>query len=144
MASDNIKDFSIQWVLFGLLFFSLLSFAVSFTFYNNQDALGTSGAVFETSREAIGEKLIATEDSSNILLNITSETNPEVSDLGSRDSVATSYGTTGTAKGFFETSKVFMGWILTGTSGQILISVFSGMFGLLALYFIIKAVRNGV
>ena len=143
MANENLKEFSIQWILFGLLFFCLISFAISFSFYNNPNALGDSENVFESSQQAIGLKLIATEDSANLLLNITSETNPEVSDLGSRDSVATSYGTTGSAKGFFETTKIFMGWVLTGTSGQILISVFTGMFGLTALFFIIKSIRQG-
>lgn len=143
MANENLKDFSISWILFGLLLFCLLSFAISFTFYNNPNALGDSNSIFESSQQAIGTNLIATEDSSNLLLNITAETNPEVSDLGSRDSVATSYGTTGSAKSFFETSKIFMGWILTGTSGQILIAVFTGMFGLTALFFIIKSIRQG-
>lgn len=143
MGVDNIREFSIQWILFGLLFFCLLSFAISFMFFNNPTGLGDSKEVFEDSQTSIQSKLVATEDGSNILLNITANTNPTEGFLGSRDSVATSYGTTGTAKGFFESTKIFMGWILTGTSGQILISVFGGMFGLLALYFIIQLIRSG-
>lgn len=143
MAVDNIKDFSIQWIQFGLLFFCLLTFALAFMFFNNPTGLGDSQAILEDSQTSVQSKLIATEDGSNVLLNITANTNPTEGYLGSRDSVATSYGTTGTAKGFFESLKIFMGWILTGTSGQILASVFGGIFGLLALYYIISLIRNG-
>jgi len=46
MANDNIKDFTIQWIFFGLLFFSLLSFAVIFVANNNADAFGSSANKF--------------------------------------------------------------------------------------------------
>jgi|LGOV01.1.fsa_nt_gb hypothetical protein len=144
MVNDNFKDIAINWTLFGLLFFSLLSFAVLFSFNNNPDALGNTKNEFNKARQITGTRLIQLEDSSNVLLNITSKTNPELGDLGSRDSVATSYGEAGTIKGFFEASKVFMGFILFGTAGEILISVFAGMMGLTLLYLTIKAVRNGL
>ncbi len=144
MADNNLKDFSINWVLFGLLFFCLLSFAVSFMFNNNPLGFGDSGDFFEDTALNMQGKLLALPNNSNALLNITSETNPEISDLGSRDSVATSYGIMGTSKGFFESSKIFMGWVLTGTVGQLLVSVFGGLFSLVALYFITKWIRNGI
>jgi len=37
----------------------------------------------------------------------------------------------------------FMGWIITGTAGKMLVSIFLGMFGLMALYFITKWIRQG-
>lgn len=144
MADLNLKDFAINWVLYGLLFFCLITFTISFMFFNNPEGLGDSQDIFESSAATMRVKLIALPNESNALLNITSETNPEISDLGSRDSVATSYGITGTSKGFFEASKIFMGWILTGTSGQLLIAIFGGLFGLTSLYFITKWIRNGI
>jgi len=144
MADNNLKDFSINWILFGLLFFSLLSFTISFMFYNNPTGLGDSASIFDDTAAEYESKLMAIPEDSDVLLNITSETNPEVSDLGSRDSVATSYGTMGNSRGFFVSAKIFMGWILTGVIGDILLAVFSGLFGFTALYFIVKWVRNGI
>ena len=143
MATDNIKEFTVQWVLFGLLFFCLLSFAISFTFNNNADGLGDSKGVFDTLQANLSSRLIETEDSGNAILNISSETNPEVSDLGSRDSVATSYGLVGNARGFFSTTKVFLGWIIEGEAGKILVSTLGGLFAFLAFYFIYKSIRQG-
>lgn len=143
MATDNIKDFTVQWVMFGLLFFSLLSFAITFTFNNNPNGLGDTGGVLETYQNNISNRLYETEDSGNAILNISAETNPEVSDLGSRDSVATSFGTVGTAKSFFTTSKQFFGWIITGTAGKILVSTLGGLFALLSSYLIFKYIRQG-
>lgn len=144
MADLNLKDFSINWVLFGVMFFCLITFSVSFMFYNNPNGLGDAQDIFEKAATSMQGNLVSIPDDTNALLNITSEANPEVSDLGSRDSVATSYGITGTSRGFFNSSKIFMGWVLTGTSGQLLIGVFGGIFGLLALYFITKWIRNGI
>ena len=143
MGADNIKEFTVQWVLFGLLFFCLLSFAITFTIDNNPNALGDSGEVFGNFQENLRSRLIETEDSGNAILNISSETNPEVSDLGSRDSVATSYGTISNARSFFNVSKVFLDWIIGGTAGKILVSTLGGLFALISAYFIYKSIRQG-
>lgn len=144
MADTNIKDFSVNWVLFGLLFFCLLTFAITFIFDNNPGGLGDSQSMFDDTASSMSGRLLNLPGDADVLLNITSETNPEISDLGSRDSVATSYGTMGTAKGFLESSKIFMGWVLTGTAGELLVTVFGGLFGLVSLYWIIKYIRNGI
>lgn len=144
MAVDNIKDFGIQWIILGVLFFSLLSFTMGFIFLNNEGALGSSEDILESSRQGFQSKLVVLEEDSNSLLNITSKTNPEAGFLGTRDSVATAYGVDGNARGFLETTKIFMGWIFTGTSGQILVAVFGGIFIFTALYFAIKQIRNGL
>ena len=143
MADDNLKDFSVNWIMFGLLFFCLITFAVSFMYYNNPIGLGDSQDVFDNAASGVQGNLVSLPDDSDTLLNITAKTNPEVSDLGSRDSIATSYGITGVSQGFFTKTKIFMGWVLTGTAGQILIGVFSGLFGLLSIYFITKWIRAG-
>ena len=144
MAVENLKDFAIQWTLFGLLFFSLLAFATTFIYNNNPGALGDEGdklGIYQTDMEG---KLLIIEDSSNNLLNISAQNDPEVSDQGSKDSVATSYGIMGTSKTFLDSTKLFMGWIFTGTAGKMLVSIFVGMFGLLSVYFITKWIRNGI
>jgi len=111
---------------------------------NNPGSLGDAGDNLGRYQSDINSNLYQVEDDSDILLNITSENNPEVSDLGSKDSVATSFGIMGSAKTFLDSSKLFMGWIFTGTAGQMLVAVFVGMFGLLSLYFITKWIRNGL
>lgn len=144
MAIDNLKDFSVQWVLLGLLFFCMLVFTITFMFNNSPNALRDSGDKFETYSTGIKSKLLLVEDDSNSLLNITAQNNPEVSDQGSKDSVATSYGLMGTSKSFLESSKSFIGWMFTGDSGKMLISIFSGLFGISSIYFITKWIRNGI
>ncbi len=142
MATNNLKEFANQWILLGLLFFSLVSFAIYFTANNNPDALGSSGDRLSGFGSDIQSRLVVVEDDTDALLNISSQTNPEVSRLGSRDSVATSYGITGNSRSFWVSIKLFMGWILTGTSGQILISVFGGLFGFTVVYYIAKFIRG--
>ena len=143
MAPTNLKEFSVEWVLFGLLFFCLITFSISFMFFNNPEGLGDAEDIFNASASEFQSSLIALPANSDALLNITAVTDPEASYLGSRDSIATTYGITGTSKSFFTSSKVFIGWIFTGTSGQILLGVFGGLFGLVALYFITKWIRIG-
>ena len=130
--------------MFGLLFFSLLTFTITFMFNNSPDALGTSGDKFDAYSSDIKSKLVAVEEDSNELLNISAQNDPEVSDLGSKDSVATSYSITGTSRSFLSSVKLFMGWIITGDAGKVLVSIFVGMFGILSIYFITKWIRNGI
>lgn len=144
MAVDNLKEFSMQWIMAGLLFFSLLTFTISFMFNNSPDALGDSGDKFDTYATGMRSKLVQVEGDANSLLNISSQTNPEVSDQGSKDSVATSYGIMGSSKTFLDSSKQFLGWMFTGDSGKVLISLIGGIFGLVSLYFITKWIRNGI
>lgn len=145
MADENIKDFTMTWILIGLLFFCLLAFAISFMYYNNPTSgFGDSEHFFgDTSTSLQGNLFMLTNNSDN-LLNITSETNPEISQLGSRDSVATAYGIYGNSKSIFTSTKIFLGWIFSGTVGQLLIAVFSGLFIFTGIYYITKYIRNGI
>jgi len=143
MAIDNLKDFNIEWILFGLLFFCLMSYAVVFMAENNADGLGSASNKFNNYTTDMKNQLVKAEGNANSLLNISAQNDPEVSDLGSKDSVATSYGVMGNAKSFMTSFKLFMGWMLTGTAGQMLISIFVGMFGFTSLYFITKWIRQG-
>jgi len=143
MATDNLKQFSVEWVIFGLLLVCLMTFATTFMLNNNPGGLGDSGSKFGNYSSDMQSKLVATEDTTNSLLNISSQSDPEIGNLGSKDSVATSYGIMGIAKDNFDSFKLFLSFMLTGTTGQMFITVFVGLFGLTVLYFITKWIRQG-
>lgn len=141
---DNLKDFTINWAIFGLLFISLLSFAIVFMANNNPNGLGDDAtSILGSANGSTNSHLYEIESNSNELKNITSKTNPETSYLGSRDSVATSFKSVGSAQSFFNSSKTMIGWVFSGDTGQILISTFSGLIGFLVFYFGYKFIRSG-
>ncbi len=143
MALTNLREFSNEWILFGLLFFCLMTFALLFMVNNNSIGLAEAGEKFDNLSSGMQSNLVAVEGKSDSLLNISAQSNPEISDLGSKDSVATSYGVMGNARGFMTSFKVFLGWMITGTAGQMLVSVIAGLFGLTALHLITKWIRQG-
>lgn len=143
MADDNIKKFAINWLLMGLLVFCLISFAIIFMFNNNPEGLGDSSQIFEDAQTGLSGKLLEVPTESDALLNISAKTNPEESFLGSRDSVASSYGLVGTSRGFFESTKILFGWIISGSVGKMLLAVFGGLFSITAVYLIVKWIRTG-
>ena len=144
MAMDNLKDFGVNWIMFGLLFFCLSAFGSTFILNNAPDAMGDSYDKLSVYNTNISDALYEVEDKSNSLLNITAQTNPESGFLGSTDSVASSYKYAGMGKTMFQNTKSFMGWILGGTEGSLILGLFGGIIGLTALYFIYKWIRNGV
>lgn len=144
MITDNLKDFTVHWALFGLLFFCLITFSINFLMDNSPNSLSSEEmGKFTTYNATMSSTLSEVEGDSNDLLNITSFTNPELSDLGSRDSVATSYGLMSSGKGFFDKFKLFTSWVLGGEIVQV-ISVMAGLFSIISIYLIIKFIRNGV
>jgi hypothetical protein len=144
MAEDTIKGFTVHWIMFGLLFTCLLSFAISFMYANNPIGLtdGAGNAIDGSYTEA-RSTLYEAQGDANELLNLTAETNPEVSYLGSRDSVATSYSLIGSAKKNYNSAKSMIGWVFSGDIGKLLLSVFGGLIGTLGLYYGIKLMRTG-
>ena len=144
MATTDLKSFTMQGVVGGLLLTCLLFFAISFMYVNNPTGLNDgTGDILQDSYDDSYSSLTETSSSADTLLNITSNTNPETSDLGSRDSVATSYSATGTAKSSLEAAKDLISWVFTGTTGKILIGVLSGIVGLFAYFYIYKHIRQG-
>lgn len=143
MSATNLREFSNEWILFGFLFFCLMTFTVVFMANNNADGLGNSADKFSGYSSDIQSNLVGVEETTNSLLNISAQNNPEISNLGSKDSVATSYGIFGSAKLYFTSFTQFLGWMFVGTSGQVIIGVIVGMFGLTALAFIYKWIRTG-
>jgi len=144
MAADDLKSFTTSAVIGGLLMFSLLSFAITFMFYNNPTGLGDTNTILESSQSSYSSFLLETSDNADTLLNITSNTNPEVSQLGSRDVVSTSYSAYGSTKSSFETAKSLIAWVFTGTTGKLLLGVLGGIIGLLGFFFMSKFIRTGV
>jgi len=145
MAEEGLKDFTINWIVGGLLFFCLLAFAVSFVSNNNPNSLdGGTGDIIDSSFSSVSDQLLESPQDSNTLLNITSNTNPEVSELGSRDSVAVSFESKGSATRYWEASKEMISWVFAGTSGKILLGSIGGIIGFLALFYLWRFIRNGL
>lgn len=145
MADENLKDFTINWILVGVLSFSLISFAIAFMYNNNPSGLeeGVTDKLNQSS-SGMNSKLLEIESGGNQVLNITSNTNPEASQLGSRDSVSAAFQTQGKALGFWESFKILVAWIVGGDIGKMLVSVFGGIFAFTAAYWITKWIRNGL
>ena len=142
---ENLKDFTINWIVTGLLLTSLIAFTVFFMFNNNPIGLGDDAdTVLGSTSDGISSKLLDVSGDSDTVLNITANTNPEVSDLGSRDSVASAYSMKGTGTGYWEGSKTLLAWIFSGAIGEMLIVIFGGIIGFLAFYYIVKFIRNGI
>lgn len=142
MANDNIKDFSINFIIYGLLFLSLSTFTVLFITSNNSNAIGSD--LLDTTNNSIvsvNSNLVAIEGTGDSISNTTSFTNPEASYLGSKDQVDTAYKMAGSAKTSFEASKKMLSIVLGDY--PVLIAVFSGIVIFSMVYFIIKLLRVG-
>jgi len=144
MVEENLKDFTINWAVFGLLFFCLMAFAISFIYYNNPIGLNDGAEdIFSTTHSSLNSSLYEVEPSSNKILNITSTTNPEASYLGSRDSVGISYEGYATGRSFWKSIKPMIAWIFTGEIGKMLITVIGGLIAFMGSYYIVKWIRTG-
>jgi len=142
MADKDIKDFTINWVLVGLLVFSLLAFAVSFVTNNNPDALGDTKGTFDSSYSNLQDSLLEVEGDTNLQTNISADLQSEESQLGTRAAASTSYGLMGTGVGFWRNIKSLLSLVFSGLVGQIVIGVFGGLIGIAALYYIIKLIKS--
>lgn len=144
MAQDNLKDFTIEWVIFGLLFTCLVSFAVSFMFFNNPIGFNDGSSTILSEGVTEGQsQLYEIPRNSDGVLNITAQTNPEASFLGSRDSVSTSFSATEESRNSFDLAKNLIAWTFTGEVGNMLLAVFGGLIGYLIFYFSFKFIRTG-
>ena len=150
MADENLKDFAINWIVVGLLFFCMIGFAMHFML-NNNNSYGfneDTNTKFSDSYTGINNKLEQVPEQSDTVLNITSETDPEASDLGSRDSVSSAFETVETGRGMFRSMKTFFGWIFSedisqNTPAQLLLTVFGGIIGFIAVYLGYKYIKTG-
>jgi hypothetical protein len=144
MAEENLKDFTVNWIITGLLIFSMISF--TFVFMNNNNPLGLSNDsinILTSTQSGVSSKLASTNDNADTVLNITANTNPEAGLLGSRDSVASAYSATGSGKGFFESIKILISWVFVGEIGIKLLAIFGGIVGFASFFFIVQWIRRG-
>ncbi len=112
---------------------------------NNPIGLGEDAAKQLGITEAnLSSAIFLLPEDSDALLNISADTDPTESFLGSRDSVATAYGVMDMAQSFVISSKTLISWVFSGIVGQMLLVIFVGLFGISSLYWIIKLIRNGL
>jgi hypothetical protein len=142
MADQNIKDFAVNWVLFGLLIFSLLAFTISFIAYNNPDALGDTQGHFEDSYTDLKDSLIEIESSTESQINVSADLQSDESQLGTRAAASTSYGLMDSGTTFWNKSKNLMAFVFSGLMGQIILGVFGTLIAMTALYYIVKLIRS--
>jgi len=145
MSEDNMKDFTINWIVTGLLLFSLIAFTTFFMLHNNSDYGLNDGTdnIFSIASGNISSRLLEVSNNAEDVLNTTSNTNPEISDLGSRDSVTSAYSMKGVGTDYWKAGKLLLSWVF-GDTGEYLLIIFGGIIGFLALYYIIKLIRNGI
>ncbi len=112
---------------------------------NNPIGLGEETATqLGITSDNISSAIFLLPEDSDALLNITANTDPTEGFLGSRDSVASSYGIMDMGRGFFTSTKTLISWVFGGAIGQMLLAIFGGLFGLFSLYYIVKWIRNGI
>ena len=145
MVDENLKDFSVSWIQYGVVLFCLITFTTLFMASNNPIGLGSDAATQLGIVEGnLSSAIFQLPEGSDALLNISADTDPTEGFLGSRDSVATTYGIMDMARIFFTSSKTLVSWVFSGVVGQMLLAIFGGLFGLVSLYWITKWIRNGL
>lgn len=142
MADENIKDFTVTWIVMGFLFFSLITFAITFIVNNNPTALGDYQGNFQDTQGGLEVNLIEVEDNVNSNINASAELSSEESTLGTQAAASTSYSLFGTGKGFFTKIKPFMSMVFSGMIGQMLIAVMGGIIGVVGTFYVIRLIRS--
>jgi len=146
MAEENLKDFTVNWIIAGLLMFCLLAFSISFIYNNNNDygLDDETKNVFNSDKATFQDKLLTeSKQDSNQLLNITANTNPEVSELGSRDSVAAGFGAKDSGLSFWTNSKKLISLVFSGDSGKIILGSIGSIIAFLGGFYIWRFIRIG-
>lgn len=142
MAGDNIKDFALTWILAGILIFSLLSFTLIFVFNNNPIALGENEEQINILTDNLSSSLIAIEGDMDLKINSSAKLNSEDTSLGTASASSASYGILGSSQDNWTIIKRMVAWVFAGAFGQTIIKIISGIFGLVALYYVIKLIRS--
>ena len=144
MTEDNLKDFTINWIITGLLTACLLMFAITFMYSNNPTGLDKDGTgnIFNSSKTTLSSKLIGMETETDGVSELTADMDPEKSQLGSRESVSSSFSIFGSGKSIWTQSRYLFSWVFQGDVGEILVGTIGGIIGLLGVYYIYKFVRG--
>lgn len=142
MTEDNIKDFTLTWILTGVLIFALLTFALIFAYNNNPSALGENEQQIIILKGNFSNSLQEIEGDMNTEFNTSAELNSEDNSVGTASASSTSYNFAGTGQSKWTIIKQMIAWIFAGDFGQMVIKIISGIFGLVALYYAIKLIRG--
>ncbi len=139
MANQNLKDFTTNWVLLGLLAFALLSFALGFTSVNNPNAFGSASGVFTNTSNQLNSNLLQVPSAANNVSNVSAITQSLDTSGSAAISASTSYNFLGTGKLFWKSLINLISFVFSGTIGHILIGVLGGLVLYEAIYWIVTA-----
>ena len=144
MTEDNLKDFTINWIITGLLTTCLLMFAITFMYSNNPTGLDKDGTgnIFNKTKTNMTNKLVGIDVEIDSVLNLSAEMDPEKSELSSRESVSSSFSIFRSGKSIWTQSMSLFSWVFQGDVGKILVGTIGGIIGLLGVYYISKFVRG--
>jgi hypothetical protein len=87
-------------------------------------------------------KLVKIDVEIDSVLNLTAKMDPEKSQLGSGESVSSSFSIFSSGKSIWTQSISLLSWVFQGDVGKILVGTIGGMIGLLGVYYISKFVRG--
>lgn len=142
MADLNIKDYTTTWITFGVLFFSLVTFASLFMAFNNPEGLGDSSGIFTNYEDELRPQLIQVETNASSQIEDSAKVQSENKATGGIIAASNSYGFWDSAKTIFPATKQFISFVFVGEAGTMIAAVFFGLMGFIALYFIFKLGRS--
>lgn len=142
MADDNIKDFTLKWVLAGVLVFSLLTFALVFVYNNNSSALGENEEQLRIITSNFSESLVEIEENIDVQMNSSAQLSSEDTSVGSTSASSTSYNLFGETQSSWTNFKIMLAWIFAGSFGTIVAVILGGILGITGLYYVIKLLRS--
>lgn len=140
--ADNIKDFTITWISAGLIIFALLSFTFIFVYSNNPAALGENEDQLNIMRGNFSDHLTEIEGNMDTQMNASAKLNSEEATLGSTSSSSSSYSLMGETQTSWTNIKIMIAWVFAGDFGRTLITILSGIVGLVGLYYVIKFIKS--
>jgi hypothetical protein len=144
MADDTLSGFTTNVMLGGLLLTCLLGFAITFMYNNNPTGLNDgTDTVLNASYASQGASLETISSESNDMLEVVKDTNPETSQLGSRDIVATGMSASNQAFSKWNQAKQLITWVFTGDAGSMLLVCLGGLFALTIYFLVTKHIRLG-
>lgn len=142
MADQNIKDFTTSWITFGVLFFCLITFAGVFMANNNPSGLGSVQNNFDNYSGGLKPKLIQVEAAANDEMNASASVQSQNQATGGIIAASNSYGFWGSSQKMFKETKQLVQFMFVGEAGRMIVAVFFGLAGFIALYFIFKLGRS--
>jgi hypothetical protein len=142
MASEDLKKFAITWILFGTLALCLIITALSLFENNNSNALtGKYKDLLNNTKDDLQIKIYDVDTQGKESFNTSSYTNPEISQLGSKDQVATAFNMMGSSTSMWNSAKSMIGIIIA--DNPIILVIFGSIILFTAIFLIVKFIRIG-